>query len=148
MCIRDRLETVRAFVEQLSNEVRPTTVAMSIANLYAAARLIAPTADWRWLASVRASLVARAEPEDRFNLLVPPWYTLDLGIDLMDETLSLQASAHRQREIQYRDGLLLALISLCPIRRRSLAALTVSQHVEFDAAGMNLLLYPEDTKSK
>jgi integrase/recombinase XerD len=141
-------ETVRAFVEQLSAEVRPTTVAMSIANLYAAAQLIAPMSDWRWLASVRAGLAARAEPEDRFNLLVPPWQTLDIGIDLMDEALTLQTSAHRQREIQCRDGLILALISLWPIRRRSLAALTVSRHVEFDAAGINFLLYPEDTKSK
>ena len=145
---RITLETVRVFVEQLTTEVRPTTVAMSIANLYAAARLIAPMADWRWLASVKASLAARAEPEDRFNLLVPAWYTLDFGIDLMDEAPTLQTSAHRQREIQYRDGLLLALISLWPIRRRSLASLTASRHVEFDAAGVNLLLYPEDTKSK
>jgi hypothetical protein len=66
----------------------------------------------------------------------------------MDEAFTLQATSHRQREIQYRDGLLLAIISLWPVRRRSLAALTVSRHVEFDAAGMNLLLYPEDTKSK
>jgi integrase/recombinase XerD len=66
----------------------------------------------------------------------------------MDEAFTLQATSHRQREIQYRDGLLLALISLWPVRRRSLAAFTVSRHVEFDAAGMNLLLYPEDTKSK
>ena len=145
---RITLETVRVFVEQLTTEVRPTTVAMSIANLYAAARLIAPMADWRWLASVKASLAARAEPEDRFNLLVPAWYTLDFGIDLMDEAPTLPTSAHRQREIQYRDGLLLALISLWPIRRRSLASLTASRHVEFDAAGVNLLLYPEDTKSK
>src|SRR5665811_487700 len=67
---------------------------------------------------------------------------------LMDGALTLRISAHRQREIQYRDGLLLALISLWPIRRRSLASLTVSRHVEFAAAGVNFLLYPEDTKSK
>jgi hypothetical protein len=32
----------------------------------------------------------------------------------------------------YRDGLLLALVSLRPMRRRSIAALTVSRHLEFD----------------
>ena len=52
--VRITPERVRAFVEQLSTEVRATTVAIEIANLYAAARLIAPEADWRWLASVRS----------------------------------------------------------------------------------------------
>jgi integrase/recombinase XerD len=34
------------------------------------------------------------------------------------------------------------------IRRRSITALTVSRHLEFDAAGANVILCPEDTKSK
>jgi integrase len=37
---------------------------------------------------------------------------------------------------------------LWPIRRRSIAALTVSRHIEFDEDGANLRLYPADTKSK
>ena len=101
-----------------------------------------------WLASLNARLAARAEPENRFNLLVAAWHTLDFGIELMDKALTSPTTGHRRREIQYRDGLLVALLSLWPIRRRSLAALTVSRHVEFDAAGVNLLLHPEDTKSK
>ena len=58
------------------------------------------------------------------------------------------SNGHKQRELQYRDGLLIALLSLWLIRRRSIAALTVSRHLEFDAAGVNILLYPEDTKAK
>jgi integrase len=50
--------------------------------------------------------------------------------------------------LQYRDGLLLALLSLWPIRRRSLAALTISRHIEIEADGVNFLLDPADTKSK
>ena len=42
----------------------------------------------------------------------------------------------------------MALLSLWPIRRRSLAALTVSRHLEFDNAGVNILLHPSDTKSR
>ena len=141
-------ERVRAFIENLSDEIRPTSVAIAADNLYYAARLIAPARDWRWLASVRARLLARARPEDRFDRLVPPWHTLDFGIDLMDEALNLPITGHKQREIQYRDGLLLVLLSLWLIRRRSITALTVSRHLEFDAAGVNILLYPEDTKAK
>ena len=66
----------------------------------------------------------------------------------MDEALKLPITGHKQREIQYRDGLLLALLSLWPIRRRSIAALTVSRHLEFDDLGVNILLHPSDTKGK
>jgi integrase/recombinase XerD len=141
-------ERVRAFIEHLAGEIRQTSVAIAADNLCYAARLIAPARDWRWLASIQARLAARAQPEDRFDRLVPGWHTLDFGIELMDEALNLPINDHKQREIQYRDGLLLALLSLWLIRRRSIAALTVSRHLEFDDAGVNILLHPEDTKAK
>jgi len=140
-------ERLRAFVEHLSAEVRPTTVAMAVAHLYTAARLIAPEGDWRWLASLKARLAGRCSPEDRFDRLVPPWHTLDLGIEMMEEAATL-LSARKQRDLYYRDGLIIALDSVWPIRRRSIAALTVTRHLEFDAAGINILLRPEDTKSR
>jgi integrase/recombinase XerD len=141
-------ERMRDFIEQLSAEVRPTTVAMTIANLYAAARLIAPEVDWCWLASLKTRLAARAKPMNRFNRLVPGWETLDLGIELMDDAIAASDKRQKQRDLQYRDGLLLALISLWLIRRRSLTALTAGRHVEPSPEGLNILLYPEDTKGK
>ena len=65
-------DRVRAFIEHLSAEIRPTSVAIVVDNLCYAARLIAPERDWRWLASIKARLAARAKPEDRFDRLVPP----------------------------------------------------------------------------
>lgn len=141
-------ERVRAFVDQLSAELRPTSVAMAVANLCYAARMIAPADDWRWLAAIKVRLAARAQPEDHLGRLVPAWQTLDFGLELMGEALRLPISGHKQRELQYRDGLLLALLSLWPIRRRSIAALTISHHLEVDHSGINLLLHPEDTKAK
>jgi integrase/recombinase XerD len=140
---------VRAFIEHLSAEMKPTSVAIAVGRLYAAARLIAPTTEWAWLRSVKSRLECLARPEDRFDRLVPPVHTLDYGIELMDAALTLPPSdGHKQREIQYRDGLLLALLTIWPIRRRGLAALTVSRHLEFDDAGVNILLYPSDAKAK
>ena len=116
---RITLERVRAFIEQLSSEVRTTTVAHVVGNLCYAARLIAPASDWRWLGSIKGRLAALARPEDRFDRLVPPWQTLDLGIELMDQALTLPSNGHKQRELQFRDGLIVALLSLWLIRRRS-----------------------------
>jgi integrase/recombinase XerD len=141
-------ERVRTFIDHLGAEAGPSSVAIAANRLYAAAQLIAPTTDWAWLKSIKARLASRALPQDRFDRLVPPLQTLSFGIDLMDAALTLPIGGHKQREIQYRDGLLLALLSLWPIRRRSIAALTVSRHLEFDNAGVNILLHPADTKSR
>jgi len=145
---RITLERVRSFVTHLQGEVRPTSVAMVVACLCSAARLIAPTRDWQWLAAIKARLLARARPQDRFDRLVPGGQTLDFGIELMDHALTLPVMSRKASAIQYRDGLLLALLSSWTIRRRSLAAFTVSRHIEKDDAGFNILLYPADTKSK
>jgi hypothetical protein len=141
-------ERVRAFIDHLSTEVRPSSVAIAAADLFAAAQLIAPTTDWAWLRSVKSRLASRASPEDRFDRLVAPLQTLDFGIELMDAALKLPISFRKQREIQFRDGLLMALLSVWPIRRRSIAALTVRRHLEFDDLGVNILLHPCDTKGK
>jgi integrase/recombinase XerD len=145
---RITLDRVRAFVDHLDTEIRPTSVAIAIDNLHYAARLLAPERDWRWLASIKRRLLARAKPEDRFHHLVPPSHILDFAIELMEEALGFPSDGHKQAEIQYRDGLLLALLTLSHFRRRSIAALTVSRHLEFNAGGINVLLFPEDTKSK
>jgi hypothetical protein len=89
---------------------------MAAAHLHTVARLIAPASDWRWLGLLKARLASWGKPQDRFERLVPPWYTLDFGIEMMKEAATLP-SAGRARDLYYRDGLLIALLSAWPIRR-------------------------------
>lgn len=145
---RISLERVRDFVARLSLDMVPSSVAQMIHSLCYSARLIAGERDWRWLAAIKARLLARARPSDRFDRLAPPCQTLDFGIELMDKALTMPVTGNGTRELQYRDGLILALLSLWPIRRRSLAALTVDRHIEIDGGDINLLLHPADTKSR
>ena len=63
-------ERVRAFIENLSGKIRPSTIAISAARLYDAARLIAPTRDWCWLRSIKSRLASLARPiEDRKSVV-------------------------------------------------------------------------------
>jgi hypothetical protein len=145
----ERITTQRVgqFITDLKPTNRATSIHTTIDRLYQAARLIDPQNNWFWFKGIVRKLAARAKPMDRFDKLVPPWQTLDLGIELMDGAGSLARTDHRARELQYRDGLIIALLSLWPIRRRSLAALTIDRHVMTDTDGITLLLHPEDTKS-
>ncbi len=141
---------VRAYIETLDTEVSATSVATMVAHFYCGARLVAPDHDWSWFEGLKRRLQARAHSEDRFERLVPPHQTLDLGIALMETADTLPASARKEREIQFRDGLIIAVLSLWPIRRRSIAALTLLRHVHRVAGDehIEILLFPEDTKSK
>jgi hypothetical protein len=146
----DRIRPVRLrdYIDQIAEEVSPSSVAIYVAQLYGCAGLIAPDRDWAWLKSLRSRLQARARPVDRFERLVPGELTLDLGLALMDEARGKAPDPWRRREVQYRDGLILAILSLWPIRRRSLAALTVTRHLLMEENRAELRLFPEDTKSK
>lgn len=144
---RITMPAVRNYVAALQAENAATTVAISVDGLYRAAGLLAPQADWDWLRRVRTGLAARATPQDRFDRLIPPWLILDLGLQMMDRSLAAAEGPRQVRERRYRDGLLLALLALWPIRRRSLAALTVSRHVERAGKKYRLRLHPEDTKA-
>ena len=62
-------------------------------------------------------------------------------MELMEKSAHLPI-CRKQRDLQYRDGLLLALLSLWLIRRRSIAVLTVSRHLDFDAGGLNIFSFP------
>ena len=150
MAPADRItrERLRCYVEVLRTEVRGTSVSINIDDLHYAARLVAPGRDWGWLRALKSRLAVRVRRQDRFQRLVPPWQLLDLGIELMDSAVSTPDLTQSERDRQYRDGMLIALLSQWPIRRRSIAALTLSRHVLIDPDGMTLLLHPEDTKSK
>lgn len=141
-------EQVRCYVEHLRAELRPASLAINLNGLLSAAHFMDPERDWSWLKSIAARLSSCPNPIDRFSVLIPGWTTLDYGIDLMDAALVLPGSHRKRRMIQHRDGLLLAILSLWPIRRRSVAALTISRHLEFDEGGVNIRLHSQDTKSK
>ena len=66
----------------------------------------------------------------------------------MDEALKLPVTGHKRREIQYRDGLLLALLSS---GRYAAAASPPSPSAATSNStiwGVNILLHPSDTKAK
>lgn len=139
---------VHAYFAELSSGRRASSVHNYLGGLLWMARLIDPAVDWNWLMRIRSRVAAGIETRDRFDRLVPPWETLDLGLGLMDQSDRLRTQGHHAAEIQYRDGLLIALLSLWPIRRRSLAGLTISAHLERTRDSITFLLAKKDTKAR
>ena len=65
-------ERVRAFIEHLSAEIGPSSVAIAVDRLYAAARLIAPTTDWAWLRSIKSRLALTGSAPGSIRSTRPP----------------------------------------------------------------------------
>jgi integrase/recombinase XerD len=145
----DRLtpERLRAYVEALREEVGPTSLAIYVAGLYGGARLIAPEVDWGWLRALKTRLQGLAEPMDRFERLVSPHLTYDLGLQLMDEAVAIREPKRKSERI-YRDGLILAFLSLWPLRRRSLVTLSVGRNLKLYDDRVLIQLFEEDTKAR
>jgi integrase len=148
LAAEDRItpKRIRDFVELLHLEVRDTTIASILGGVHAAARLVSPALDWSWLASVKRRVHARSIPLDRLEQLQAPWETYDLGSSLMEEARKKSFDPHFVQDVAFRDGLLLAM-SFWPIRRRSIAALTIDRHLVRRHDAIILKLFAEDTKS-
>ena len=112
-----------------------------------AARLFAPSGNYEWLAALTRRLAAKACPMERLSKLKMPWDTLALGLSLMDRAMKAPPRDHRLSEIEFRDGLIVALLSLWPIRRRSMAALTVTGHIVRSGRTLTINLFGADTKT-
>lgn len=118
---------IESYVEVLRAEVSPTTVWNYVKHLYDALRVMAPRRDWSWLKAVAANLELEIRPAAKRHRMVDADRLLDLGLRLMDGA-DLDGGA-LAGPIQYRDGLLIALLASRPIRRRTIALMRLDQHL-------------------
>lgn len=73
-----------------------------------------------------------------------------VGLGLMDEAVQETqsvSSASKASAFKYRDGLIILLLSLIPLRRRTLAALRVGKHLVQAGKAWALDIPAEDTKT-
>jgi hypothetical protein len=91
-----------------------------------------PERDWVWLKAIKKRLETNAQPAVRPALPFDSTALQDLGFQLMAEAevRLLSWNAHDKRGARaiaelHRDGVIIALAALFPLRRRNLSALTI-----------------------
>ena len=144
-------QLIAEYVGLMRRTNRDSSIATGLHHLRLALRLICPKEDWSWLLMITKRIAAAApQKPKRFGQVSSDQLYL-LGIELIDEAV---AQAGDQRKIakstamQYRDGLLIALLAVIAVRRRTVTALrTVGQLVRSgNIWGLNIP--PEDVKGK
>jgi integrase/recombinase XerD len=95
-------------------------------DLYAAARVMDPNQNWRWIRSIISRIKARHIPTRRKrDRIVGARDLFDLGRDLMSRATTL--SEDLDRAVTYRDGLMISVLSVRPLRLKNLLGLELSR---------------------
>ena len=117
---------VEAYIADLKARVRSVTVYNYIHQLRRPAELLAPTADFSWLAEIEKDIALEMEPRSKLDRLVLTGRLLEAGLTLVAEAQEF-AATDLARARGVRNGLMIALLALCPIRLKNFAALEIGQ---------------------
>jgi integrase len=120
------LRNVEAYVADLTPRVRSVTIWNCVYKLRRAAQLLAPTADFSWLAEIEKDLALVMEPRSKLDRLVLTERLVEAGLTWVAEAQTF-ASTDPARARGVRNGLMIALLALCPIRLKNFATLEIGQ---------------------
>ena len=112
---------VEAYIGDLTARVSSVTVHTYVHHMRRAAELLAPTADFSWLAEIEKDLALVMEPRSKYDRLVFSGRLVEAGLTLVAEAQEF-ATNDLARARGVRNGLMIALLALCPIRPRGSAA--------------------------
>jgi len=140
-------DAVAAYVFELQQFGNSTNTILSrLQDLHEAALVMDPAEDWTWIRRVAARIRAQHKPaRDKGSKMVGSDDLVALGSRLMEE--AEQLSTPRLRAIQFRDGLLIALVALRPLRRKNLTELEIGRHLIRIGAEWHIVFQEDETKT-
>ncbi len=140
-------ENVQSYLAELQARVSSVTVYGSIYKLRRAAELIAPACQYAWLSEIEKDLALVMQPKSKFDRLVLTEVLLETGLILIAEAES-SAGSELSRARRVRNGLMVALLALHPIRLKNFAALEIGRTFVEIKGSWWIVLPPQSTKSR
>jgi integrase/recombinase XerD len=142
---------IEAYVRWQPASCGGITITNYLHHLGMALRYICPGEDWSWLLTITKRIAAQAKQKPEKHHLVTSETLYALGIDLMDRIITKVNAAKNisiADALHYRNGLIIALLALVPLRRRTLAALRIGKHLVQSGDLWMLDIPAEDIKTK
>jgi integrase len=140
-------DNVNGFIAELQARVRSVTVWNSVYKLRRAAQLIARGTDFEWLTEIEKDIALVMVPRSKADRLVLTERLVEAGLILIRESEMFGKTAEA-RATGVRNGLLIALLALHPIRVKNFAALTIADtFINIDGRWW-LHIPSDDTKSR
>lgn len=141
-------EKVDAYLAELKGRVGSVTVHGSICKLRRAAQFIAPGRNFAWLAEICRDLALMVRPRSKFDRLVLTEVLVEAALTLIYEAEHSRTLTKLARACQIRNGLMVALLALCPIRRKNFTALEIGRSFVKIRGKWWIVLSASETKEK
>lgn len=140
-------DIVKGFVENLLSVGNgKVTILDRLNELHAIAVILSPSTSFRFIKDIEARVRARvAEKEKPLGRFVTSDELMSLGFALMDGAGS--QSTARLAAIDFRDGLMIALLALRPMRRKNFAALRLEHNILERNGSWRIILHKDETKT-
>jgi integrase len=140
---------IEAYVRWQPVSSGDATILFYLRKLRLTLRYICPREDWSWLMAITNRIAARVKQKPEKHHLVTSETLYALGIKLMDRAVTNAAKKMSMAHaLDFRDGLIIALLALMPLRRRTLAALRIGKHLVQSGERWALDIPAEDIKTK
>jgi integrase len=121
------VDNVVAYIEELKDRVSSVTVYGSIYKLRRAAQFIDPKRHITWLVDIERDLALEMRPRSKFDRIVTIEVLVEAGLTLIHQAESSPKMTELARACQVRNGLMVALLALCPIRLKNFVALEIGR---------------------
>jgi integrase len=120
-------KNVEGYIAELKQRVGSVTLYGSIYKLRRAAEIIAPSLDFTWLAELEKDLALVMQPRSKFDRMVLIEVLVEAALTLIHEAEISPNLTRLARAHQVRNGLMVALLGLCPIRLKNFAGLEIGR---------------------
>ena len=116
---------VAIYLEELGKRVSSVTAYGSIYKLRRASQLLDPRRDFGWLIEIEKDLALLMRPRSKADRLVLTEVLLEAGLTLMAEAEGSTTLSQLDKARLFRDGLMIAMLALHPIRLKNFANLKI-----------------------
>jgi site-specific recombinase XerD len=139
-------ESADAYLAELRDRVSSVTVERSIYKLRRACELIDPARDLSWLADTEKELAAVMRPRSKANRWVLTEVMVEAGLTLIAEAENSRKMSKLAQARQVRNGLMVALLAMHPIRLKNFAALEIERNMVEIKGAWWIVLSASETK--
>ncbi len=139
---------IAAFLLELYHRVGSVTRVVYISRIRAMARILDPAEDFSWLYEIEVDLRCEAKPRPKHHRIVSSERLVKLGLDLIEQGETSQHLTLLARARLVRDGLMIALLALCPIRLGNFSELHLGRQLRLIGNDWWITLEGTETKSK
>jgi integrase/recombinase XerD len=141
-------DRLRAYIDELKEQVASVTLSGRIRNLAEALRVMVPSQSYSYLQRARYRLKARAHPsKNKRGRLVPSIDIVRLGLRLIEQAERGKFACAYHRAARYRDGLMILLLASRPLRLGNFSAIRLGHHLTKRGEAYQLSFEGEETKN-